>query len=71
MVPLGLPYCMSQSGVNQLTRAWALESVIYNIQMNAVATAYSITDMNRERLLKKDFKGKLLLRIPGGRLGKR
>jgi NAD(P)-dependent dehydrogenase (short-subunit alcohol dehydrogenase family) len=68
-VPLGLPYCVSKGAVNHLTKAWAIEWSRYNVQVNAIAPAYIMTDMNKERLENESFRQKVLSRIPAGRLG--
>jgi NAD(P)-dependent dehydrogenase (short-subunit alcohol dehydrogenase family) len=67
--PLVSAYCVSKAGINQLTRVWAVEWARYNIQVNAVAPGYILTDINRERFENKDFQRKTLGRIPIKRLG--
>lgn len=67
--PLASPYSVSKAGINQLTRAWAVEWSRYNIQVNAIAPGYIYTDLTRERLENEKFKQKMLSRIPMGRFG--
>ena len=52
-----------------MTRVWAVEWALYNIQVNGVAPSYILTDINRERLNDEEFKRKILTRIPMNRLG--
>ena len=68
-VPQAVAYCVSKGAINQLTRAWAVEWSRYNIQVNALAPAYILTDINRDRLSDGRFVKKILGSIPAGRIG--
>lgn len=68
-VPLAVAYCVSKGAVNHLTRAWALEWSRYNIQVNALAPSYIISDISRRNMSNEKFLKKVLSRIPAGRLG--
>ena len=43
--PMCIPYCTSKAAVVQITRAAAIEWAAYNIRVNAVAPAWTVTDM--------------------------
>jgi NAD(P)-dependent dehydrogenase (short-subunit alcohol dehydrogenase family) len=68
-IPLAVAYCVSKGAINHLTRAWALEWSRYNIQVNALAPSYILSDINREHLSNEKFMNKILSRIPAGRIG--
>jgi NAD(P)-dependent dehydrogenase (short-subunit alcohol dehydrogenase family) len=68
-IPLASAYCVSKAAINHLTRAWAVEWARYNIQVNAVAPGYIVTDLSRERLEDEKFRKKIFSRIPMGRFG--
>jgi len=68
-VPQAVAYCVSKGAINQLTRAWAVEWSRYNIQVNALAPAYILTDINRDRLSDGKFVKKILGSIPAARIG--
>jgi len=68
-VPLAVGYCVSKGAINQLTRTWAVEWSRYNIQVNSVAPAYILTDINKDQLSNEKFLEKILGRIPAGRIG--
>ena len=61
------PYCTAKAGVNQFTRAMALELAKYNIQVNAIAPGYTWS----ETLAKLDETtlGGMAGVTPDGRLG--
>ena len=40
-----VPYCTAKAGVNQFTRAMALELAKYNIQINAIAPGYTWSEI--------------------------
>jgi len=40
-----VPYCTAKAGVNQFTRAMALELARYNIQINAIAPGYTWSEI--------------------------
>ena len=62
-------YTASKSGVKGLTMAMANELAKYNINVNAIAPGYMIT--NNTEALRKDEKrsAEILARIPAGRWG--
>lgn len=43
-----VPYCISKSGILQMTKALALEWAKYNIQVNAVCPGYIKTELNQD-----------------------
>lgn len=61
-------YCASKGGVLQLTRALAIEWAQYNINVNAVAPTWTITDMTKDRLEDKELVEAIIKRIPLKRL---
>ena len=62
-------YTASKSGVNGLTKALANEWAKYNINVNAIAPGYMITD--NTKAIREDVKREkeILDRIPAGRWG--
>ena len=62
-----VPYCTAKAGVNQFTRAMALELAKYNIQINAIAPGYTLTDAITK--LDKITQGGMAGVTPDGRLG--
>jgi NAD(P)-dependent dehydrogenase (short-subunit alcohol dehydrogenase family) len=54
-------YCVSKGGVVQLTRVLALEWARYNVNVNAIAPGYFMTEMN-EQARKDEKKAEALLR---------
>ncbi|MFW6266018.1 MAG: SDR family NAD(P)-dependent oxidoreductase [Halanaerobiales bacterium] len=64
------PYCAAKGGVNQLTRALALEWARYDIQVNAICPGYIKTSLNAEELENEKFYNHIINKIPAKRLGK-
>jgi NAD(P)-dependent dehydrogenase (short-subunit alcohol dehydrogenase family) len=62
-------YGASKSAVTQLTRCWALEWAPHNINVNAVAPSFVMTEMTRELFADPEICDRLLERIPLGRIG--
>lgn len=63
-----LPYTVSKAGVEQLTRALALEWARHRIRVNALAPGYIKTDLNRE-FFDSEAGQAMIRRIPQRRLG--
>ncbi len=63
-------YAVSKAGVSHLTKVMALEWAPYNVNVNAIAPAPTMTDLNKKFFEKhpEDFKERLRS-IPMGRLG--
>ncbi|OUR98001.1 2-deoxy-D-gluconate 3-dehydrogenase [Gammaproteobacteria bacterium 42_54_T18] len=62
------PYSASKAGLEQLTKAMALELARYQIRVNAIAPGYVETDMNRD-FFQSDAGKQLIRRIPQRQLG--
>lgn len=62
-------YGASKSAVTQLTRCWALEWAAHNINVNAVAPSFVMTEMTRDLFADPDVRKQLLERVPLGRIG--
>jgi NAD(P)-dependent dehydrogenase (short-subunit alcohol dehydrogenase family) len=62
-----VPYCTAKAGVNQFTRAMALELAKYNIQINAIAPGYTWSEV-MTKLDETILKG-MAGAAPDGRLG--
>ena len=62
-------YGASKAAVTQLTRCWALEWAPYNINVNAVAPSFVMTEMTRDLFADPDVRKQLLERVPLGRIG--
>jgi NAD(P)-dependent dehydrogenase (short-subunit alcohol dehydrogenase family) len=62
-----VPYCTAKAGVNQFTRAMALELAKYNIQINAIAPGYTWSEAITK--LNKTFQEGMAKAAPDGRLG--
>lgn len=63
-----LPYTVSKAGLEQMTRALALEWARYGIRVNALAPGYIETDLNRD-FFKTESGQNMVRRIPQRRLG--
>ncbi len=63
-----LPYTVSKAGLEQMTRALALEWARHRIRVNALAPGYVETDLNREFFASQPGLN-LIQRIPQRRLG--
>ena len=61
------PYCTAKAGVNQFTRAMALELAKYNIKINAIAPGYTWSDI-MTKLDKTTIDGMAGV-TPDGRIG--
>ena len=59
-----LPYLASKGGVVQITRGLALEWAKYNVQFNAVAPGYVVTDINSCVLNDEKIKAKMFAKTP-------
>lgn len=70
----GLPgyaaYSASKGGVIALTRALAVEWARYNIQVNAMAPGWFVTDMNRQAFDDPKVRERLLRDVPARRTGR-
>ena len=62
------PYAAAKAGVEQLTRALALEWARYGIRVNTLAPGYIETDLNRDFFASEPGQ-KMIRRIPQRRLG--
>jgi len=63
-----LPYAVSKAGLEQMTRALALEWARYDIRVNSLAPGYIVTDMNRDFLTSKAAQP-MIRSIPQRRVG--
>ena len=63
------PYCAAKGGINQLTKALALEWARYNIQVNAICPGYIKTSLNKKELENEKFYNHIIAKIPARRLG--
>lgn len=61
-------YCSSKGGVNQLTRALALDWAEHNINVNAVAPTFVLTPLTKGMFENREFKNMVLSSIPLNRL---
>ena len=61
-------YAPSKGAVNQLTRSLAIEWAKENINVNAVAPTFTLTELNRKILEDKEMHDWVVGRIPKGRL---
>ena len=69
--PVRTAYCPSKSAVMMLTKVLAIEWADHNINVNAIAPGYILTEMVKNMMLKADFdEEKICNRIPQKRLGK-
>jgi len=70
----GLPgyaaYSASKGGVMALTRALAVEWARYNIQVNAIAPGWFVTDMNSQAFDDARVRERLLRDVPARRTGR-
>ena len=62
-------YCASKAAVSHLTRTMAFEYAKYNIQVNAIAPGYILTDLNKN-FFETDEGKEMIKTIPQKRLGK-
>lgn len=64
-----VPYCATKGGVEQLTKALALDWAEQGVRVNAVAYGFVTTDLTNSILSHKHIGPKLLARTPMGRFG--
>jgi NAD(P)-dependent dehydrogenase (short-subunit alcohol dehydrogenase family) len=62
-------YCASKAAVSHLTRTLAFEYAKYNIQVNAIAPGYILTDLNKD-FFDTDEGKRMIELIPQKRIGK-
>jgi len=67
-LPSRAAYCSSKGGVNQLTRALALEWAQYNINVNAIAPTFVETPFTKKMLEDESFKKYVIENIPLGKM---
>ncbi len=71
---VGLPgyaaYCASKGGVIAFTRALAVEWARHNVQVNAIAPGWFVTDMNAEAFANEKIRERLLRDVPMRRTGR-
>ncbi len=63
------PYCASKGGIIQLTKSLALEWAVKNIRVNAVAPAYIVTELNKDKISEESTIKYLKRQTPMRRLG--
>ncbi len=63
-----MAYAPSKGAINQLTKSLAIEWAQYNINVNAVAPTFTLTEMNQAMLDDPETHQWVLNRIPKGRL---
>ncbi len=61
-------YAASKGAVNNLTRSIAVEFAPHNINVNAVAPIFTLTDINKDILDQKEAYDWVMSRLPKGRL---
>lgn len=64
------PYAAAKGGLKMLTRGMAVDWAPYNIQVNAIAPGYFITDMTRSLADDREFDAWLKQRTPAQRWGR-
>jgi len=64
-----VPYCASKGGVEQMTRALALDWAEHGIRVNAIAYGFIATDLTAGVLQHEQISRRLLERTPLGRFG--
>ncbi|MCS7013798.1 MAG: SDR family oxidoreductase [Chloroherpetonaceae bacterium] len=69
VVQTGAVYAMAKAALEQLTRYLAVEWASDGIRVNAVAPWYIHTPLAEQVLKKEDYKKRVLLRTPLGRIG--
>jgi 2-deoxy-D-gluconate 3-dehydrogenase len=71
---VGLPgyaaYCASKGGVIAFTRALAVEWARHNVQVNAIAPGWFVTDMNAGAFANEKVRERLLRDVPMRRTGR-
>jgi gluconate 5-dehydrogenase len=63
------PYAASKAGLVQLTKTMAVEWAAHNIQVNAIAPGYFMTDMTAPLAQDRDFDSWVKFRTPAKRWG--
>ncbi len=64
-----LAYAPSKGAINMLTKSLATEWAKYNINVNAIAPAFTLTDLNKNMLKDDETYNWVISRIPTGSLG--
>ena len=68
-IPKESVYCTSKGGVNQLTKALALEWGKFGVRVNAIGPTFIYTPGTAERLEDEQFRSNVLSKIPLGKVG--
>jgi NAD(P)-dependent dehydrogenase (short-subunit alcohol dehydrogenase family) len=63
-----MAYAPSKAGIDLLTRSLAIEWAQHNVNVNAIAPAFTLTEMNRSMIEDAETHRWILSRIPKGRL---
>ncbi len=63
------PYTVAKHGIIGLTRVFANELGMYNIQVNTISPGFLATEVNAELRKEPEFYDKITNRIPAGRWG--
>jgi 2-deoxy-D-gluconate 3-dehydrogenase len=61
-------YCSSKAGIIQLTRVLALEWARDNVQVNAIAPGYVVTDLNADLRADRALETRMVDRVPAKRM---
>jgi NAD(P)-dependent dehydrogenase (short-subunit alcohol dehydrogenase family) len=64
-----VPYCATKGGVEQITKALALDWAEHGIRVNAIAYGFIDTDLTNSILTHPHLGARLLSRVPMGRFG--
>lgn len=61
-------YCSSKAGMVQLTRVLALEWARDNVQVNAIAPGYVVTDLNSDLRADTEHEARMIAKVPARRM---
>jgi NAD(P)-dependent dehydrogenase (short-subunit alcohol dehydrogenase family) len=64
-----VPYCATKGGVEQITKALAVDWAEHGIRVNAIAYGFIDTDLTNSILTHPQLGARLLARVPMGRFG--
>ena len=62
-------YSASKAAIDQITKAWAIEWALKNVNVNALAPTFIVTEMNKHLFEQDSYRERVLNHLPMARVG--